>query len=73
MRRIGVILAVSSPAMVFAVMGAACVVGALLVTPLRDAVTARPVESDEGAIELEDAYLPSVDSAASALEELLAY
>jgi MFS family permease len=43
----GVILAVSSPAMVFAVMGGACVVGALLVTPLRDAVTARPIESDE--------------------------
>ena len=43
----GVILAVSSPAMVFAVMGAACVVGALLVAPLRDAVTARPAETDE--------------------------
>ena len=41
----GVIMAVGSPGMVFAVMGAGCAVGALLVVSLRDVV---PVAADNG-------------------------
>src|SRR5207247_7215180 len=36
----GVVLAVSSPGMVFALVGAGCAVGAVLVAPLRNAVAA---------------------------------
>ena len=48
----GAILAVASPAAVFAVMGAACAVGAALVVPLRDLVpraVADHVHEDDGA------------------------
>ena len=43
----GVVLAVGSPGAVFAVMGIASALGALLVAPLRDAVAAAAPEDDE--------------------------
>jgi MFS family permease len=44
----GVILAVSSPGMVFLVMGIGCAVGGLLVTPLRGAVPAARRDDEDG-------------------------
>jgi MFS family permease len=43
----GVILALSSTATVFAVMAVACMLGAILVAPLRNDVTARSEENDD--------------------------
>ena len=43
----GVVLAVGSPWLVFALMGAGCALGAILVAPLRDEVPAAPRDPDD--------------------------
>lgn len=68
----GVLLSVSSPGVVFLVMGGACAVGAFVVAPLRDLVAATAAP-DEGHDSLTEGFLAVVrDSTARLLVVLLA-